>query len=302
MTSPRFITAVLLLCALSLASCADVGDELEDDDEAAPAEVTLVDRREAALSAASLISYVNGTYSGCKNRAGNWSLAVNGTPTMDYAPLSVVKGNSACQLAITAIKTTADGLLSASSPITLSTTYSTARSFGLPIKYQVNAALSSSSFTSNFTLTLVFSADVTPILAGFGNTLYEVVSSTTGTASAVLAPTGTLAASGVSLLKSLLGVVTSVTGSYVITQGTNLADNYVVVLGSVGDTYAEIDAAYQAGGKVALPQSIGGTLSIAANTLISLTDNLTGGLVRTIIIAKVTSGVTSYKKFTITFS
>lgn len=44
----------------------------------------------------------HGTYgAGCSTRSGNWSVRISGSAAMSYAPLSVVKNDSAYTLTLT---------------------------------------------------------------------------------------------------------------------------------------------------------------------------------------------------------
>lgn len=283
----KLVGAAMLTCALSLAGCA------EAEEDATNAQITLIDQRTDAILS-SQIESINGTYTSCTSRTGSWSLAVTGSPTLDNDPLSVIKGDTSCTLAISGIKTTGDGLLAASSPIALGTSYGTARSLGSPIKFFANAMLNSVAFTSNFTLTLLFSDD--PRTATGSNTASYAVVSATASATGVTAPNYTLDMSGVSVTTDLSKVTSSVTGNVALTAGSATGDAYVILTGSVADTYAAINTAYTGASSTTM------ATSIAASSFLATSVNISSGAVRTLIIAKTTSGVTSYQKFTITFN
>lgn len=286
MSQQNRISAAVLASLVTLAGCA------ESEEDATSARVSVIDRRIDALTSAE-ISFVNGTYTNCTNRSGNWSLAITGSPTLDHTALSVLKGDTSCTLAVSEINTSGDGLLSASAPIALGTSYGTARSFGSPIKFYANGLLSAVSFTGDFSLTLLFSDD--PRTATGSKTASYAVTSATAAAQGVTAPNYTLDLSGVTVTTDVSKVTASVSGNLALTAGSATGDFYVLVTGSVTDTYAAIKTAYDAGSKVAM------ATSIAASGLLANGVDLTNNVVRSVIIAKTTSGVTSYQKFAITF-
>ena len=71
--------------------------------------------------------------------------------------------------------------------------------------------------------------------------------------------------------------------------------DYIVVAGAVGGTYAELDAAFAGGTTSAL------VLAIPAADFALVGTDLTANQVRTLIIANTQDGVASYEAFTITF-
>lgn len=288
MADNNYVRALIMACLAPLASC--VGAE---EDDAAYADVDLVDTRALALTGTDVQS-INGTYTTCKNRSGSWSLAVTGTPTLDHATLSVIQGDTACTLALTEIITATDGKLAAGTAITLGTSYGTAQAFGSPVKYYANAILSSLTFTGNFTLTLLFS-DNPRVGNGSTTATYSVVNASAATLG-VTAPNYTLDLSAVTITTDFLKVSQSVSGNVSLTVGSTTGDLYVIVNGAVADTYAAINTAYLAGTTVAM------STSIAASSFIATGLDLTGGVVRSLIIAKVQNGVRSYQKFSITFN
>jgi hypothetical protein len=70
----------------------------------------------------------------------------------------------------------------------------------------------------------------------------------------------------------------------------------VIVTSSVADTYAAINTSYLAGTAVAMSTTISAASFVASGV------DLTSSIVRSLIIAKVQSGVRSYQKFAITFN
>jgi len=116
------------------------------------------------------LSAINGTYgAGCTARTGSWSVRISGADELVYPALTVVKGNAACSLAVTEF--IGDETYKAVPPITMTTAYQSTASeltFGVEFDdyYYANAKLSSTSFTSDFVLTLLVSNDTTDIGAG----------------------------------------------------------------------------------------------------------------------------------------
>jgi hypothetical protein len=215
MTDSNYVRALVIACMAFWASCAGGAD----DDELF-AQVNLVDMRELALSV-SAVSAINGSYTTCASRTGNWSLPVTGNPTLDYSALSVIKGNTACTLALTEITTTG-GKLASSTPITLGTGYGSAQAFGSPVLYYANANLSSVAFTSDFTLTLLLSDDPR---VGTASSMasYAVVNGTAATLG-VTAPNYTIDMSGISITADFLKISQVISGNVVLTAGSTTGD------------------------------------------------------------------------------
>jgi Concanavalin A-like lectin/glucanases superfamily len=132
-------------------------------DESWPTDVT-IEAHGAQLTIGTLRS-VNGSYGGgCTNRSGNWTALVDSGATPDHDLLSVVMGDSACQLTLTSIRT-ATALYQADPAIVLSDTYqalaSAFQDSGGPLEFYGNAKLSSLAFGGDFSVSLLLSADAT---------------------------------------------------------------------------------------------------------------------------------------------
>ncbi|MET0285386.1 MAG: hypothetical protein ABW352_12980 [Polyangiales bacterium] len=282
-----------LQCAVALGvlfviACSD------GEDPARPGAI-LTDQDTQNIISAADIESMNGTYTNCTNRTDPWSLAVTGTPTLDNAPLSVIRGDTGCQLAITEIRTGADGLLEASAPIALSTTFGPARSFGNPISFYATAAVGSVNFGGDFSLTLLFSAQ--PRNADDMLTAsFATVTNSSASAVGVPAPNYTLNAAGATVTTDIAGIVITVLGNVGLTAGSAPGDSYLIVSGSVNDSYADINSTFLAGSPTAV------SATIAASAFLAPGVNLASGAVRTLIIAKITNGVASYQKLAITFN
>ncbi|MDB4988110.1 MAG: hypothetical protein JWN04_3288 [Myxococcaceae bacterium] len=276
----------ILILALALVGCADI------EQDAVDANIVVIDKRADALTSAQILS-ANGSYTSCFQRSGSWSVAVTANATLTNSALSVIKGDTSCTLAITSVVTSGGTYTPNSAALALGTSYGTARSFGSPIQFYANAMLSGS-FSNNFTLTLLFSADPTVDNSLTKATGYATVSATTVTATGVAAPNYTLDLSLVTVTADISKAVTAVTGNLTLT-GTPPGTSYVSVSGSVADTYAAIDTKF-----TSTASTVMGT--IAGSTLLPVSTDLTSGAVRTLIIANTSNGVNSYQKFTVTFS
>jgi hypothetical protein len=286
----KFVSAALLACALPIVGCADV----PEDDGAAHADVDVIDKRSQALTAdGSSILSVNGSYTGCKNRTGSWSLAVASGATLDNAALSVLLNDTSCALAVTSMVTQiSQGVtetLTPSSPVSLTTSYGTAQPFGSPVKYYANAMISAR-YSGNFTLTVLFSDDPRIASGTFSSASYSTVSSTAAT-QGVAAPSYTVDLTGIAIATDYGKVVQSVSGNVAL-SGSG-ADYYSIVAGTVADDYDSVNAAFS--GSTAMATSIA-----ALNNFVAVGNTLP--VTKSLILQKVTSGVKSYQKITVTFS
>ncbi|MET0342497.1 MAG: hypothetical protein ABW252_15945 [Polyangiales bacterium] len=282
--------AASLAGAILLAGCSG------SSTESVEASAVIIDRRLQALTAAG-IDFVNGTYTGCTTRTGSWSLRVSGAVPMTNAALSVVQGDdfSACKLAITAVR--ANGMLLAPNegPFVLDASYGvSAFSFGSPVDFYANASLGVANFDAPFTVSLLLSDDPALATANTSAT-YAMVSATAGTTT-VAAPDYTLSTAGVLVTATFQKRVAAVTGDLALTAGARTGERYAIERGSVGDAYADIKTVYDAASTSAV------TLAIPGSMLLSPNDDLTGGAVRTLIIAHARDGVVSFQKFEITFN
>ncbi len=248
----------------------------------------------AALTGAGLLS-VNGSYgAGCKEREGDWSVAVATDATLDNPELSVVMNDADCVLTLTAIRTTS-GLLPATPSIGLAADYaSTPASFGTPVLLYANAKLSNAEFSADFVIDLVFSDD--PALPVASHSSSFAIASAAASESAVSAPNYTIDMTGISVQVDEANVVQTASGAAELTANSVTGQTVVMSSGSTLTTYAEIDAAYLAG----TPASL--TLALSASFFDLTGATLTGGLVRNLIIANELGGVRSYQVFKITFN
>jgi hypothetical protein len=286
---------ILLLSVLAGALSMQSACSRDADADTVNGRVVIVDRTVQGLTLAELES-VDGTYTGCRGRtdADPWSIAIAGGATLANDPLTVVVNDLACQLTLTDLVTTGEGTLAASTPIELSDMYGMdAASFGSPILFYANARITPADFSVAFVLDILFSdtpvADPRTVIAALA------VVTSTATAEAVPAPDTALDLSGFTFETDFNDVVTTFEGDAVLTAGSVPGQEYVLVQGTVGSGYDEVEAAFIAGTPAAVP----GTIA-AADFMVS--GDVTVSVVRTLIISNTVSGVTSYQVFAITFS
>jgi hypothetical protein len=117
---------------------------------------------EDSLTSADLRS-ANGTYgAACHGRAGTaWSVAISMSAPLDNAALAVVRGNSACLLTLTELRVGAGTLYTASAGIVLASAYAASSTVftASGASITVNAKLSTASFSSDFTVSVLHSQD-----------------------------------------------------------------------------------------------------------------------------------------------
>ncbi len=264
-------------------------------EETVQAEAQAINRMTQALTIGELQS-VNGTYTGCTNRTGAWSLKIASGATLDNPVLSVLLNDAACVLSMTELHTTAGIIAADPGPLLLTTSYTpTPPSFGLPIEFYANARLSAVDFAGDFVLSILYSDN--PRVASASNTAsFQEVVQASATAEAVPAPDYTIDVAGFFLVTDVNNIVQSATGGATLIDGTVLGQTYVVVNAQGLSTYAELDAAYRGGTPAAV------TSTIAAGNFALVGSDLTATQVRTLIIANISSGVASYQAFAITFN
>lgn len=286
-------TNVLTRLAILTASVLTACEATSDSDEDVRGRAVVIDRRTDALLAPDLKS-INGTYEGCTARSGNWSLPIAGGVPLDYPELTVVREDSACMLRVTELRTT-EGVLAANPSFFLDTSYqSSASSFGSPIQFYANAMASSLGFFADFTVTVLYSDD--PALAVGGKTADYAVHGASASALSVPAPNYSLYLDGIHLEVDAHNRVVDTWGSADLYASGVHASEYVVVRASGLNTYAQLDAAFND----AAPDGFWGSVDVYRFDLLG--EDLTHGLVRTLILANIENGVRAYQAFEITFN
>jgi hypothetical protein len=261
------------------------------------------DKSTHALSAGSLKA-VNGTYgAGCLDKSsGAWSVRISGSDPLDNAPLTVVTDNAACELTVTSLD--ADQKYMGDPTILMTTSYQSSASAFAPIvdggagalAFYANAKLSSASFASAFVVHILYSDD--PNAAAFDNNATHSTVSSTALADQVVAPDYS-ATDNIAIKIDAQDLVTGISGSFDLTDGSHVGENYVIDLGTLpsNPTFADVDGVFSAG----TPVSIASNPQIAGSSFLSIGDDLTNNVVRTLVIHHEESGVRSYQLFTITF-
>jgi hypothetical protein len=289
--SPRHSINFGIFSALASLLLLQIGCGSED---AARGHAAAIDRTTHGLTAAHLLS-VNGSYGGCTDRSGNWSLAIADAAALDNAELSVTLNDTDCVLTLTSLHTS-DGILSADPSMELGTGFQTdASSFGgATVSFYANAKLSSVSFAQDFVLSIIYSDD--PRLATADNDANFAVRYASATAESVPAPDYTIDMDGIAVLTDAADIVVSSTGTATLTAGNVAGQRYVVVDASGLESYAEMEAAYDGAEDAEL------TSTIAAEKFDLDGEDLTSTKIRTMIIVNEQHGARSYQAFEITFN
>jgi hypothetical protein len=291
--SNKVITAVMG-CVVVLGGCAGGRGSVSGHG-------TALDQSTHALAGADLLS-ANGTYgASCQGHisGSHWSVEIAAGATLDYTALTVLQGDSACALTLTALRTSG-GLLTGSPSITMTGSYqTTASAFGSAV--YANARLSATSFNSDFTVQIVYSDD--PATANGNNTANYGVSTSSASASAVPSPDDTLDVTGITIQTNVSNVVPAVGGSAELTGVTTYGQTYVVVESSGLTTYAALDEAYLAGTPAMLAFDATTHIApIAASAFTMSAVDLSSPAIRTLIVANTANGLRSYEAFEITFN
>jgi len=262
-------------------------------------EVVGITRAELGGSA---VKAINGTYTGCASRSGAWSARVSGNDPLDHDALSVITHDTACQLTLTEVVADQHYLgtmaLAASWP-SGATAYAPD---GGATAFHANARLDSAAFESDFTISLVYSADVASTSTPAVGATYATVTSTVQ-ASSVPVPnyTASVTANGLALTLQMdvLGIVLAASGSVSLTDGSQTGEKYVVDPGllSAVPTYATVAAAYALGVKHTIA---GADPQVPASQLGLLGLSLGGNVTRTIIVAHTVGVVTSFQLIKVT--
>lgn len=252
---------------------------------------------------------INGTYgAGCLTRTGGWSVATSMLSSTTNPVLDVVRANSGCTLTVNALRIGATEASAqdyvADSPFQLGSSFQAAGSAfrlnaGQPIALYANArVMPDMSFSSDFMIEMIYSADAGAVSANVG-AAYEVVAST-AVAAGVPAPDYGIDATGINLQVDANSMVTAAAGAVVLQDMNQLGETYVISATDFGvaPVYGVVDSAYTAG----TPEPISGANpAIAAAAFNLMGSSLLSPLPRSIIIAHEASGVRSYQVVAIRF-
>ena len=255
------------------------------------------------------VAEVTGSYGdGCKERQGAWSLAVKASALLTHAALSVERDNSECVLLIDGIRigagTSTSGLYVPKAPIPLLGGYSNQPvGFGLSASaapaFYVNASiLPDISFHSDFTIQVVYAED--PAKCGESKPSAPPVAIGGGVSiQGIATPDYIATLAKLKVNTSLLGIVTSVTGSVEIDATQQTGESYCVLPYDLGQNpaYEAVDAAFRA--LTPTPMPADRHCSIPWIDLKLLGASLLQTAVRTLVIAHEVNGIRAYQTLTI---
>lgn len=266
-------------------------------------DVDIINRASQALGLGE-VDAINGTYgSTCLERSGAWSVVVTGGTVPANPLLSVIKNDSDCELTLTEI--VADGVTYDASPnIELEGSYQLVASAfvdesageSAPISFYANARMSPTDFSSDFTITVLYSDDPN-VASGSNNASYAEWSSS-AVGDHVAAPNYSVT-DNVAVQTDANDVVTLALGSVDLTDGLVTGEHYIVDLGTLpaSPTYAQIHAVFEA----ATPTAISGedpSIPVADFAL----DEAELPVVRTLVIRHMENDVPAYQAFRVTFN
>jgi hypothetical protein len=273
--------------------------------------VELIDRTTQGLTSATL-EWANGTYgTGCKNPSTGaahlvtdaWSLRISGSTALTNAALAVTKGDSDCTLSLTAIGTTST-VYPAAPSFALTTSYQgTASSFSAESAkaFYANAKISATDMASDFVVTIAYSDDLKQVDGGTKTGTYAQFSGSAD-AGMVAAPHYT-SGNTITVSANENNTVSTTTGNFTLTVGTQAADAYRVIDGEINATltFDNVDTAYNAveGGAAAVTIT-GSPIPIASSAILAVSVQLPAK--RTVIVRRTENGVAAYQVFSLTFS
>jgi hypothetical protein len=298
---------VPLALVVAVSGCGSNGAAASPPASVSP-QLQLVDRTTHALSTGAM-KWVNGTYTTCTDPAGGglrvdgtaWSAHISGG-AMTNPALTVVKNDMACTLAITSIE--ADATYTGTPAVAIHTSYNgSASSFATtamgPISFYANAKADDLSFANTFSLTVLFSDNLSGASSNTSATYASVAAPANGTTQ-VVSPDYTVSFLSFGITTDINQKVQTATGSVTVNTVSNLGEKYVINTNqTLGATFAIIDAAYLAGGT---PVTVAGSIAASAFTLDPGGGSVTLPTIRNVIIAHTVSGVTSYEVIRITFN
>ncbi len=298
----------LSLSLFAFNACTTAATPAEDSQTA---RVELIDHVSSALTTNTVMA-VKGTYgAGCTSRTGAWTIALNGyVMVTGETPLTVVTNDTTCVLTLTDVKagpvaTPVD--YKPATPLVLTAAYATAGIAFMtagtgPVIFYANFRIQPDLlYATDMVIQMVYSDNVSE--TDLSSTTSYVVVVSTATASSVPAANATMVLTGLNIKVNAHNIVNSASGNIVVTQGSVVAEFYVIDMDTVGSppTFATLDAAYNLTTNTRVPM-VGATQNIAAADLNLLGLDLTTGKKRNVIVANIVNGVNSYQVFQITFN
>lgn len=270
--------------------------------------VALVDRTTNALSLGSFME-VNGVYGpGCTNRTGSWSASLGGVGLLTNPALTVIQHDAGCALSASSVRfgsAVNNHLYSPAVSLALNAAFASSGSpfvatIGDPAAFYGNLRIQPDlTFGSDFAIDMVYSEDPKLVTASMIATF--AVQSATATAGVVNAPDYTIDMTGFVMQVDVNRIVQYTGGSGALTDMNTTGQSYVVSTADLGaaPSYGSVDAAFQGGTQFSLS---GMNPTIAAANFNLDGTNLSAGATRTLIIANMVSGTTSYEVFHVGFS
>ena len=300
---PRFPRTTRAALALVLAAALPLGAGCGGADDLSP-HVLLINHTTAPLALGTL-NALNGTYgSGCIGHSGAWSSPIGGfAGSMDNAPLSVVKGNSACSLTLSSVLIGSLKYVPAST-VTLTDSFAVSavaftQDMMTAVAFYGNLKLSDAAFASSFAISLLFSDDAALASAGSAQSTYKYNSITSSQSSVV--PTDYMVdGTSVAVQSDANKTISDVAGSINLTDGTVPGQKYVISSAALGSSpsFDTIDAAYLAGTAVTIssqnPSIDAADLGLVGVSLAS------GDITREVIVAHIVNGIRAYQVITLT--
>lgn len=300
----RQIAQTVFSLALSLPLLAGCGDHA-----VLPAG-KLVDRTTKALSLGSFAE-INGSFGrGCTNRSGAWSLGLDGFTALTNPSLSVVQGDIGCELSVSAVRALSpvgSSVYSLGNTLSLGigfwpTSYPFKLNIGGSADFYANMRIAPDlTFTSNFTIDIIYSEDPSQLTSSLIASYYEepVVRSSVMSAG-ISAPDYGLDLSGLTVQVNDQKVVRSAVGDASLLRMNVPGQSYVVSTLNLGEgpSFSTVDAAFLGG----LQRPLGplAPISLVPAEVFALTGaDLSTQVIRTLIVANEVAGTRSYEVFAI---
>jgi len=279
-----------------------------------PPEVAVFDRSRSNLSLGTL-NEINGTYTGCIHHTDGdaWSAPIGSFSSLDNAALSVVEGDSGCQLTVTSVLIDADSYVPVT-PIDLSDSYLMAGvAFklydpmtmmpGSAVAFFGNLKLSSASYAYGFSLSLVYSDDPRLTSGGSSNSNYRTTSATASDGQAS-PPDYTADSTGLQVQTNAQKTITAVSGTVDLTHHSVQGQAYVIDSTNLGATpsFDTLNTRFNAGMSVAITTDSNPSIAGTDLGLENDTGLATGNVKRNIIIRNLdaNTGVKAYQAITVT--
>lgn len=254
---------------------------------------------------------LNGTYGPhCSERSGSWSLPVgDSTIPLAHPRLSVIPNDADCVLTLTDLIATGapdDAMLmnpTFAPPIVLTDSWANEHSLLMMngVALRGNARLDTTSFTSDFAMSIIVSDD--PMLDVAAAADGSVRASKVATPDYSLSMGDATEPSALRLTVDAARIVASVTGSATLTDGAKLGDHYVIDFGTLlgaADTWT-FGMLHEAYGRATEYAIDGVDPKIAAERFGLLGEDISSGVTRTVIVSRTEHGVPSYQALTVTF-